>query len=110
MGNKIIKIKDFSTTPGSRYKKEGRYSAEGFLEEVLEKEFLKIQNSVDDILTVDLDGTFGYATSFLEEVFGGMARKYGADNIEDKINVVSSEEKWLLEDINGYIKDVREQE
>lgn len=51
-----------------------------------------------------MDGTIGYATSFLEEVFGGLARKHGVDLVLSTIDLVSSEEEYLKDDILDYIK------
>ncbi|OGZ84651.1 MAG: DUF4325 domain-containing protein [Candidatus Staskawiczbacteria bacterium RIFOXYD1_FULL_39_28] len=106
---KILIAKDFSKTPGPRYKKEGSFSAELFLEQILEKKFTDILEKKDKKIIIDLDGTLGYGTSFLEETFGGLARKYGADKVSEKIEVASKEEPWLLEDIKSYIEDVKKQ-
>ncbi len=63
----------FSTTPGGRFRKHGRYSEEEFREEVLRGLFEKAIGS-DDKLAIILDGTAGYGSSFLEEAFGGLIR------------------------------------
>lgn len=105
---KISIAKDFSKTPGPRYIKEGNFSAELFLNDILEEKFKKIINSGGRII-IDLDGTLGYATSFLEEVFGGLARKYGPDEVSNLIEIHSQEEPWLIDDIKKYIEDVKRQ-
>lgn len=64
--------KDYSMTPGGRYRSEGDWSGEEFRQNVLEP---KLDTGLD--LIVDLDGPFGFTSSFLEEVFGGLVRKYG---------------------------------
>jgi len=107
----IIKIsvaKDFSKTPGPRYIKEGSFSAELFLENTLNAQFESVLKKDAKIL-IDLDGTLGYGTSFLEEIFGGLARKYGADNVTNKIDIISTEEPWLIDDIKSYVEDVKKQ-
>ena len=95
--------KDFSKTPGSRYKKEGDFSGEQFFEEILDPAFAKaiIENKK---IIVDLDGTVGYGTSFLEEIFGGLARKYTSKKVLDILEVKSEEEDYLKKDIDEYIK------
>ena len=102
--DRTIKISDFSKTPGSRYKDEGDFSGQEFREEVLEPIFSEIINS-NDILIVNLDGTIGYGTSWLEEVFGGLARKYGNKLVLNKIKLITNEEPYLEDDIKGYIEN-----
>lgn len=46
-----------------------------------------------------LDGTAGYATSFLEEAFGGLARIVGKSGVSEKVTVSSDEEPYLLEEV-----------
>lgn len=103
---KISIAKDFSKTPGPRYIKEGNFSAELFLKDIFEEEFEKAIEANKKIV-VDLDGTLGYATSFLEEVFGGLTRKYNSDKVTNLIKIISNEEPWLIKDINQYIEDVK---
>ena len=61
--------KDFSRTPGTRFKKRSRFSGEQFRDEVLLPALQK-----DEEVVVVLDGTAGYSGSFLEEAFGGLVR------------------------------------
>lgn len=61
---------EFSRTPGGRYYTDGPDSGEKFREEVLLPAL-----QANDIISVDLDGTRGYPSSFLEEAFGGTVRK-----------------------------------
>lgn len=107
MRSKVIKIADeFSKTPGARYRSDGKYSGEEFREKFLEPFFEEDQ---ENLITIDLDGTYGYATSFLEETFGGLARKYGSEVCLKKINFISNEEPSLIDEILGYIKKVKKQ-
>lgn len=106
----VISIaKDFSKTPGPRLKKEGSFSAELFLEVILDAKFREALESDEKNIIINLDRTLGYGTSFLEETFGGLARKYGAENVTKKIKIISNEEPWLLDDIKSYIEDVKKQ-
>ena len=69
-----IKIaRDYSFSPGPRYIDEGKNSGEEFRKEVL---YPKFKDAIDtnNKIIVDLDGTDGYGTSFLEEAFGGLIR------------------------------------
>lgn len=62
-------------------------------------------------LTIDLDGTSGYGTSFLEEVFGGLIREehFSYENLQI-LNFVSLEEPELIDEINQDIIDARDNE
>ncbi|MCE3295291.1 MAG: hypothetical protein K0R65_1005 [Crocinitomicaceae bacterium] len=102
-----IKIaKDFVTTPGPRYKKEGSHSGELFRDTIL---YPKLKEAINEniILQVDLDGTAGYGTSFLEESFGGLIRENNLtiDVINKHLQIISSEEDYLCEDIQHYLED-----
>jgi len=69
--------RDYTPTPGGRYRKEGRWSGEEFRVDHLEP-LLKAGKSV----VVDLDGAVGFQTSFLDEVFGGIVRLFGRQVME----------------------------
>lgn len=103
-----IFVKDFSVVPGSRELDEGKkaHSGEEFRNKYLEPEFKKILDD-DSKIIVNLDGTIGYGTSWLEEVFGGLARTYGSEIVLNKITFISEEEPYLIDDINEYIKDAQ---
>lgn len=106
MGSIILNVKDFSKTPGSRYWDEGTkaHSGEEFREDFLEPIFKKVLQTCDTIL-INLDGTIGYGTSWLEEVFGGLARIYGKEKVLEKLNFQSFEEEYLIDDIIDYINN-----
>lgn len=99
----IIRIAtDFTETPGARYRSEGDFSGEEFRDSILEPKFLEAKNKGEQ-LTIDLDGGYGYPTSFLEEAFGGLARKYGAASVLDTLVFVSRDEPSLIDEIHEYI-------
>jgi hypothetical protein len=64
--------RDFSMTPGGRFMSEGEFSGEEFRKRFVEPALDRGCNVV-----IDLDSAEGFTTSFLEEVFGGLVRKYG---------------------------------
>lgn len=94
--------KDFSTTPGLRYRHQSDFSGEQFREELLAPKFEEVLKAKDR-LQVILDGTNGYTTSFLDESFGGLARDKGKNIVEANLELVSKEEEYLISDIHGYI-------
>ena len=96
--NVINIAKDFSIYPAGRMKVDGPYSGEAFRETFLEPAMVK-----DEPITVILDGTRGYGSSFLEEAFGGLARKgYEPQKIIKNITIQSNQSS-LHEEIKSYI-------
>ncbi|WP_298196519.1 STAS-like domain-containing protein [Novosphingobium sp.] len=61
--------KDFTRFPAGRYKSDGPYSGERFRDDILIPALRK-----HGAVVLKLDGTMGYGSSFLEEVFGGLVR------------------------------------
>lgn len=100
----IVICKEFSDAPGGRYIKEGNYSGEAFREELLLPRFEEAEKKHEK-LKIDFDGCFGFGTSFLEEAFGGLVRKYKKRNVLDVIEIVSQEDETVPELICKYVKD-----
>ena len=100
---KINIAKDFSDAPGGRNLSDGKYSGEEFQKKVLEPAFKKNKETI----IVDLDGTFGYPPSFLEEAFGGLVRtnKFTTDEILKRLEFISNEDPSLPAKIKNYIRD-----
>lgn len=107
-----IKIsRDFSRIPGARYPKEGNFSGYEFRTKIL---LPKIKEAISkgEKLVVDLDGTAGLGTSFLEESFGGLIREDRMDysQVINTLVLLSREEPDYIEEIMSYLKDAHEQE
>ena len=101
----LIKIaRQFSKEPAGRYTRDGPNSGERFRDEILIPAFER-SNSV----TVDLDGTEGYGSSFLEEAFGGLVRLrgYTADELRKVLKLVSEEDESLPIEIWDYIDSAK---
>lgn len=107
---KISILKDFSPTPGPRYIHEGKFSGELFRKDIL---FPKVSEAVKKNIPfeVNLDGTAGYGTSFLEESFGGLIRihKLPYESIMSLMALISKEEDYLVDDVNEYLNDAYEE-
>lgn len=97
----IVIAKDFSIAPAGRYLTDGNYSGERFRDEVL---YPLLQEN--DSVVVNLDGTLGYGSSFLEEAFGGLIRekRMTLDGIRKKLRVISSR-KLYQNRVESYLKD-----
>ena len=100
---KICISKDYSETLGARYISDGDYSGEDFREKYLIPHFEKAVENQEKLI-IDLDGGYGNPVSFLEEAFGGLARKYGSDKVLGVLEFISYDEPSLVEEIMEYIK------
>ncbi len=101
----IIVSKEFSKIPGGRYKSDGGYSGEDFRDKCLLPKFKSLKEN--ESLLINLDGAYGYPTSFLEEAFGGLARIFGSEKVLKKLEFKSNEEPSLIDEIKGYIKNAK---
>jgi len=101
-----IKVADRYPFPGPRYRTlekgaQGNSSSSGEdFRDWIEDELRKSES-----LTIDLDGTVGYGSSFLEEAFGGLIRAGYASEIVLGIELISFEEPELIDEIKKYIND-----
>lgn len=96
----LLLIKEYSQSPGPRYVEQGDDSGEDFYYSKLNKQFYKTFQD-NAILTVNLDGTDGFASSFLDEAFGNLVYDFGKDNVDQHIEIISEEEpEWkdMLQD------------
>lgn len=102
--SKIIDIgKDFSRYPAGRYQTDGPFNGELF-----RSRFLIPALNNNEQITVALDDTAGYGSSFLEEAFGGLVRLgYSAKQIKSVISF-HSEDPSLIEEIEEYIFDAEQ--
>lgn len=89
--NLNFSIIDFSQSPGPRYCCQGDDSGELFYHNILNKEFAKAYRA-DVKLVVILDGTDGYASSFLDEAFGNLVYDFSAKIVKTHIDIVSNDE------------------
>ncbi|WP_444633866.1 STAS-like domain-containing protein [Cupriavidus oxalaticus] len=99
---KTINIaKEFSEVPAGRFLDDGPDNGERF-----RNEFLEPTLSTGGSVNIELDGTDGYGSSFLEEAFGGIVRKLRLSEIDalKRIQLTGSDETYKVE-ITAYIKD-----
>ncbi|MDP2308410.1 MAG: STAS-like domain-containing protein [Pseudomonadota bacterium] len=105
LGARVIRLaREFSSTPGARYRADGDWSGQQFREDILEPAYREAARTSGKVV-VDLDECEGFATSFLEEAFGGLARKLGSsDRVLNTVAVTSSDEPGLVADVEYYIQ------
>lgn len=91
MTTKVISVaNDFSPAPAGRDMTDGPYPGAKFRDELL----LPALNSYDEVI-VDLDGTAGMGSSFLEEAFGGLVRLgYAEPILRRRLHIRSSRQSY----------------
>jgi len=95
---KIFLASDFSKHPSGRNSQDGPYNGQLFCETYL---IPSIENKKPT--TIYLDGTRGYSSAFLDEAFGGLAKKYPHELVK-KFIFIDSFDKNLIYRINRYIE------
>jgi hypothetical protein len=93
--------KDFTRFPAGRYKRNGDTSGEAFRERFLENPLRQGEDIV-----IELDGTVGYGSSFLEEAFGGVVRALHlpAGEVLKHLKIESTDPS-LKQEVTDYILD-----
>lgn len=101
--------KEYTRKPGLRYRDQSDFSGQEFRENILRELF---DNAVNKglILIINLDNTFGYGPSFLEEAFGGLARERKPSMVLKHIDFITLEEPYLKDEIVGYINKVKNEQ
>lgn len=95
----ISVARDFTRFPSGRYKRLSKTSGEEFRERFLLEPLRR-----GEAVTVDLDGTVGYGSSFLDEAFGGTARllHFSPEKIRSLLTIRSSDPS-LVDEVYEYI-------
>jgi len=101
----VLKISvrvDFSITPGPRFRKQGPFSGELFRESKL----VPALRGAEKVI-VDMDGTDGFGSSFIDEAFGGLVREhnFSKSDLKRKITVISEDDPLVKEDVYQAIED-----
>ncbi len=103
MSDKIINVsKDFSVYPYARYESQSDTSGEKF-----RQQFLLPALRENTSVTIILDGTEGYGSSWFDESFAGLVRngEFTADELLAKINFISTEDPTYIDEIKGYVSE-----
>ena len=75
---------EFNDKLGGRWIKLGPYSGEEFYDKLLLPRY-KLAKERDTLLHIYMDGTKGYGSSFLDQSFGELARKFGVPEVQTKL-------------------------
>ena len=106
--SRIIVAKDFTDTPGTRFRTHGEHSGQEFRETLLKPKYDALKPR--EILEIDFDGTYGYPPSFLEEAFGGLVReiikeKGNPEEVERKLTFKADERPDLIIKVKKFIQN-----
>lgn len=95
--------RSFSKFPAGRFRSDGPYSGERFRDD-----FLVPALRDNPKVTVLLDGTMGYGSSFLEEVFGGLVQVSGfsANELYNRLTISSTQDPSLTKEAWRYIDEI----
>jgi len=96
--------KDFSDKLGGRWIKVGPFSGEEFYKTILKSKYESALKE-NEKLHIYLDGTKGYGSSFLDQSFGELARKFGVADVKKTIVFHTELFLWNVEYINKEIWD-----
>ncbi len=100
----IVISKDFSDAPGARYKTDGPKSGEEFYETLLCQKFKSALEKGGKLL-IDLDDTWGYASSFISGSFGRLSEEFGAKDVLKTLNFKSEDSPLLVDKIRKEIQN-----
>lgn len=88
---RISVLENFSEFPNLRHCSISDNSGEEFYHKVLNTAF-KEAYEVGEKLSVNLDATAGYASSFLDEAFGNLVYDFTLDMVKSRIEIISDQE------------------
>lgn len=98
-------VTQYSEYPGPRYSNQGDCSGEDFYHKKLNEAFAQVVLK-NQLLTVNLDGTAGYASSFLDEAFGNLIFDFTLKKVKSKIKIISNQEPdWIEMIVNEVFVD-----
>lgn len=101
---KLNIAKDYSRIVLGRWKRLGPFSGEDFYEKKLLPMYTTaVEQGVQ--LEIELDGTKGYPSSFLDQSFGELARNKGVDKVRTVIVFHARVFQWVIKYINEEIWD-----
>lgn len=101
---KIVISKDFTDNPGARYYSDGKYSGQEFLLEYLIPAFEEAVKKNEELI-IDLDDTWGYASSFISASFGCLSKIFGKEEVLERLELISEDEPNLKSKIINEINN-----
>lgn len=105
----IIIHKDFSDKLGARFRSDGDFSGQQFLEDILLPKFEEAVKGKYKVL-IDLDKVWGYPSSFVSGSFGKLSKDNGALLVLNHLQFKSDDNPIRLEEIISEIKNPKKHE
>ncbi|EOR96498.1 hypothetical protein ADIARSV_0282 [Arcticibacter svalbardensis MN12-7] len=87
----ISVLNDFTEYPGLRNCSISEFSGEEFYHDHLNNGFKESYDKKEKLI-INLDGTGGYASSFLDEAFGNLVYDFTLNVVKSNIEIISDEE------------------
>jgi hypothetical protein len=84
----LVIAKEFGDTAGARDYEDGDFSGREFYDKFLKDRFVKARDGGYKLL-IDLDGFWGWPSSFVSGSFGFLSMKYGSDLVLKHIDFKS---------------------
>jgi len=100
----IVIAKDFNEDPGAREEKDGMNSGQKFYQDLLLPKFEFVKENNGELL-IDLDGVFGYPSSFVSGSFGALSIKYGSELVLNHLKFKSDRRPIRIDKIVYEIKN-----
>ncbi len=102
----VLKIaQEFTPHIGARYRSDGDFSGDQFYEDILKPKLDEVWRDPKKKIILDLDGTFGYASSFLSQIFVRIMQDFHEKNkVLKKLIIKSDEEPLLIEAIKDELE------
>jgi len=94
--------KDFTTEPGARNYADGDFSGEEFFDKLLRPKFREAIQKKEK-LKIILDGTEGFASSFLNEAFIRLGSEFGSETVWNNLILISDEIPKYIEKVKDSI-------
>lgn len=87
-------VKEFTDCPGGRLRIHGDYSGEQFREEVLKPALLNF-----DRVEVNLNGAYGFPSSFVDEAFGVLVEQIDPTVVRQKLVILLEDDPLAKREI-----------
>lgn len=95
----ILRVADWTKTPGGRYRHITAWSGEEYRDKVL---IPALDSS--DIVEVNLDGVHGYGSGWLSEVFEALIEKRGPD-VRSRIRLTSTQFGYRVDQVYQWMDE-----
>ena len=82
----IVRVLDFAEAPGPRFISQGKFSGEEFYVTVLNGKMAQCLQE-NKQLVVQLDGTAGYPSSFLDQAFGELVYDFTLEVVQERVEI-----------------------